>query len=89
MRRPKRTAALFSLICALLLSLNISSAFARRGCCSHHGGVAGCDTSVGSLICRDGSYSPTCGCTFKPPQKQENKRDIPDSSGVDLNEQSE
>jgi hypothetical protein len=89
MKKPKRTATLFSLICVLILFFIIPNAFARRGCCSHHGGVAGCDTSVGSLICRDGSYSPTCGCTFKPPQKQQKKREIPDSSGSDLNGQSE
>lgn len=35
---------------------------AQRGCCSHHGGVAGC-SSGGRQICRDGSYSPTCTCT--------------------------
>jgi hypothetical protein len=89
MKKPKWTAALFSLICILLLSLVIPNAFARRGCCSHHGSVAGCDTSVGSLICRDGSYSPTCGCTFRPPQKQQKKKGIPDSSDVDLNDQNE
>ncbi len=33
---------------------------ARRGCCSHHGGVAGCVKS--RLRCRDGSFSPTCVC---------------------------
>lgn len=35
---------------------------AGRGCCSHHGGTAGCTTS-GRQICGDGSLSPTCGCT--------------------------
>jgi predicted transporter len=33
---------------------------ARRGCCSHHGGVCGC--SQGRAVCCDGTYSPTCGC---------------------------
>ena len=32
----------------------------RRGCCSHHHGVCGCEG--GSLKCCDGSLSPTCGC---------------------------
>jgi hypothetical protein len=35
---------------------------ARSGCCSHHGGVAGCDTATGHQQCRDGSDSPSCGC---------------------------
>jgi hypothetical protein len=33
---------------------------ARRGCCSHHGGVCGCESK--SIVCCDGSHSPTCGC---------------------------
>jgi hypothetical protein len=33
---------------------------ARRGCCSHHGGVCGCQG--GRTVCCDGSYSPSCGC---------------------------
>ncbi len=35
---------------------------ARRGCCSHHGGVSGCNSS-GRQVCRDGTLSPTCTCT--------------------------
>ena len=35
---------------------------ARRGCCSHHGGVAGCSSS-GRQICSDGTLSPSCTCT--------------------------
>lgn len=35
---------------------------AQRGCCSHHGGVAGCN-SDGRQICKDGTLSPTCTCT--------------------------
>lgn len=33
-----------------------------RGCCSHHRGVSYCDSSVGRLVCNDGTYSPSCGC---------------------------
>ena len=40
-------------------------ASAGRGCCSHHGGVAGCSSS-GKQICADGSLSPSCTCT--PPK---------------------
>jgi hypothetical protein len=32
----------------------------RKGCCSHHKGVCGCES--GSAKCCDGSLSPTCGC---------------------------
>lgn len=32
----------------------------RSGCCSHHGGVCGCDG--GRARCCDGALSPTCGC---------------------------
>jgi hypothetical protein len=39
-----------------------STVFATRGCCSYHGGVSSCDTSVGRYICSDGTYSPTCLC---------------------------
>lgn len=32
----------------------------KRGCCSHHGGVCGCQG--GRAVCCDGTLSPTCGC---------------------------
>ncbi|MFZ5770523.1 MAG: hypothetical protein ACOY4W_03765 [Thermodesulfobacteriota bacterium] len=32
----------------------------RRGCCSWHGGVCGCED--GRALCCDGTLSPTCGC---------------------------
>ena len=35
---------------------------AQRGCCSHHGGVAGCNSN-GRQICNDGTLSPSCRCT--------------------------
>ena len=34
----------------------------RRGCCSWHGGVCGCDWTTGRTICCDGTLSPTCMC---------------------------
>lgn len=43
----------------MLLPINVSG---RRGCCSHHGGVAGCNSN-GRQICNDGTLSPTCTCT--------------------------
>lgn len=33
----------------------------RRGCCSWHGGVCGCDAS-GRVRCCDGVLSPSCMC---------------------------
>lgn len=47
---------------ALILILSFDNVYAQRGCCSHHGGVAGCSSS-GRTICKDGSYSPSCTCT--------------------------
>ena len=40
---------------------NAAEQVAQRGCCSHHGGVAGC-SKEGRAVCRDGSLSPSCGC---------------------------
>lgn len=48
----------FVFICMFIMT---SDVYARRGCCSHHGGVVGC-TSFGMQLCRDGTSSPTCGC---------------------------
>ena len=38
-----------------------STILAKLGCCSHHGGVAGCNNN-GSVKCTDGTTSPTCTC---------------------------
>ena len=35
--------------------------FAQKGCCSWHGGVAGCSEN-GRQICKDGTLSPSCTC---------------------------
>jgi len=32
----------------------------KRGCCSHHGGVCGCESDRAK--CCDGQLSPSCGC---------------------------
>jgi hypothetical protein len=60
---------LFSIIAILAIFFMSSNALARSGCCSWHDGVCGCDTSVGRQVCCDGTYSPTCTCTYYP-QKQ-------------------
>ncbi len=48
-----------------------SVVLAQRGCCSWHGGVAGCGSN-GRTICADGTYSPSCTCggsySYTPPK---------------------
>lgn len=45
----------------LLLFFLLDFVFAKRGCCSHHGGVSG-SCRGGKQVCNDGTTSPTCGC---------------------------
>lgn len=47
------------ILLVVIIPINI---FAKSGCCSHHGGVAGCNSN-GRQICNDGTLSPTCTCT--------------------------
>lgn len=47
------------LLIILLIPIGV---YAKRGCCSSHGGEAGC-ASDGRRICADGTISPTCTCT--------------------------
>ncbi len=35
-----------------------------RGCCSYHGGMAGCEAT--RMRCADGSLSPRCKCVYDP-----------------------
>lgn len=46
----------------LVLFLFVAGVDAQRGCCSWHGGVSGCSSS-GQIVCKDGTYSPSCTCT--------------------------
>lgn len=59
---------------AILAIFASSPALAKRGCCSHHGGVSHCGDS-GYYICNDGEESPTCTCdaSFSEPTEQQNK----------------
>lgn len=50
------------LVLGMLLSLPLSDVYAKAGCCSKHGGVAGCDAATGFLKCKDGTDSKTCNC---------------------------
>lgn len=56
----KRVLCLFLMFIAFIPNVE-----AKRGCCSHHGGVAGCNSN-GRTICNDGTLSPTCTCTATP-----------------------
>lgn len=49
-------------ILLLIILLMPIVVYAQRGCCSSHGGEAGC-ASDGRRICADGTISPTCTCT--------------------------
>ena len=40
----------------------ITNSLDKRGCCSHHNGVCGCNTSTGMQRCCDGTDSPSCRC---------------------------
>jgi|GEM_PF-6335613 len=50
-----------SLVVGMVLCSPLTT-FAKAGCCSKHGGVAGCDSSSGFLKCKDGTLSKTCKC---------------------------
>ena len=49
----------FVLLIIFLIPINVS---ARRGCCSHHGGVSGACRN-GYQVCNDGTTSPSCTCS--------------------------
>lgn len=55
---------LFLILVFSLFFVLQKTAFARSGCCSWHGEVSYCDTSASRYVCNDGTYSPTCGCTY-------------------------
>lgn len=50
---------------SLLLLLFTPLSYAKPGCCSGHGGVAGCNSATGHQLCKDGVSSPTCACDGK------------------------
>lgn len=51
------------LFAVLMVALVFSQAEARSGCCSWHGGVVGCMKNTDRIVCRDGTYSPSCTCS--------------------------
>lgn len=61
-----------NLLILTIVALFVSSpALAKRGCCSHHGGVSHCGDN-GYYICNDGKQSPSCTCdsSFSEPEQQ-------------------
>ena len=61
----------FLIIFFTLMGMLSAPALARRGCCSHNGGVAQCG-SDGYQWCNDGSRSPSCTCAnyARPDERQ-------------------
>jgi hypothetical protein len=49
----------------LMLSTLCVLSYAKAGCCSRHGGVAGCDIETNHQKCSDGTNSPSCLCGEK------------------------
>lgn len=49
-----------SLTAAGPICLSTGAPMGKSGCCSHHGGVCGCDGS--KQRCCDGTNSPSCMC---------------------------
>lgn len=43
-------------------TVQCSDSINKRGCCSWHGGVCGCDEESGMQLCCDDTLSPTCEC---------------------------
>jgi hypothetical protein len=57
----KKLFALLGLVAALAgVRIDAGSVVEHRGCCSHHGGVCGCQNA--RALCCDGELSPSCGC---------------------------
>ncbi len=50
------------MLAMVMLLLPLSTAYAKAGCCSKHGGVASCDSASGFLRCKDGTLSKSCKC---------------------------
>jgi hypothetical protein len=55
---PFSKTCLFGIVFSFLIPINT---FAAAGCCSHHGGVKGCNGKQ-QEVCADGTVSPTCLC---------------------------
>lgn len=54
--------------------------YAAAGCCSHHGGVKGCNTANNHQMCNDGSSSPTCLCNGGKTEKMKKNKNTMNST---------
>lgn len=61
---------------SFLFYLPLSVSYAAAGCCSHHGGVMGCNTSTNHQLCKDGTTSPTCLCSGGKAAKTSRKQSM-------------
>lgn len=52
---------IFLILGVIYITIAATNVYARRGCCSHHGGVSGACRS-GMQVCNDGSLSSSCEC---------------------------
>lgn len=59
----ERLVSMGRIILCLITLLAFNTAYAAAGCCSHHGGVQGCNTQTNHDLCKDGTTSPTCLCS--------------------------
>lgn len=55
--------SLVTFFTVMFVLLSSTSVYAKTGCCSKHGGVAGCDKTTGYQLCKDGTNSPSCTCS--------------------------
>lgn len=55
--------------------------FAKRGCCSWHRGVCGCN-AWGQIECCDGTISPSCTCHHKAAPNQLSLQNDSNSNGI-------
>jgi hypothetical protein len=73
--------AILAIACVTSVATQAVARRGNQGCCSWHGGVDGCDRDVGSLVCNDGTYSPSCGCEKRNPWIMQNgRRTMPDGA---------
>jgi hypothetical protein len=62
MNRFASASVISSILVTIFLFFLPLGAYAQAGCCSKHGGVAGCNKSTNYLSCKDGTTSPSCTC---------------------------
>jgi len=61
------------IIVCLITLFSFNVVYAAAGCCSHHGGVKGCNTATNYQLCKDGTTSPSCLCSGGTTNATQNK----------------